>query len=111
MMYVKALAPLALHTASVHEGLLVQVGPGRSLMQGEAPDKALARLQAALAAFTGPPFTLQRLAELLLEPRKQYSQMHKLVRLLLPWCSLFRPGSLAHQHCCCRCMRWRRCWT
>ena len=55
------------------------VGPGRMLMEGESPDTARRRLQAALAGFRGPPFTVQRLAELLLEPRRQYSQLHKLV--------------------------------
>ena len=33
-----------------------------------------------LTAFPAAPFSYQRLAELLLEPRKQYSQLHKLVR-------------------------------
>lgn len=39
------------------------------------------RLAALLAGCTrGPPFTLQRFAELLLAPNKQYSQFLKLVR-------------------------------
>ena len=60
---------------------LLQVGPGKLLLAGEAPAEARARLQAMLASFPAAPFTCQRLAELLLEPRKQYSQLHKLVRL------------------------------
>ena len=53
------------------------------LMEGEEPEAVRRRLSTALAGFSGPPFTVQRVAELLLEPRKQYSQLHKLVRLQL----------------------------
>ena len=59
----------------------VQVGPGRLLLGGEAPAEACTRLRAMLTAFPAAPFSYQRLAELLLEPRKQYSQLHKLVGL------------------------------
>ena len=60
---------------------ILQVGPSRLLLEGESSTEARDRLHTMLAAFPAAPFSYQRLAELLLEPRKQYSQLHKLVRL------------------------------
>lgn len=59
---------------------ILQVGPSRLLLEGESSTEARDRLHTMLAAFPAAPFSYQRLAELLLEPRKQYSQLHKLVR-------------------------------
>jgi hypothetical protein len=39
--------------------------------------ETLERFKAALARFSAAPWTLQRLCELLLAPRNQYSQLHK----------------------------------
>ncbi len=58
-----------------------QVGPPALLPGGESGEEARARLRAAVEAFGDEaPFTLQRLAEVLLEPRKQYARLDKLVR-------------------------------
>lgn len=44
---------------------------------GESLGETLERFKAALARFSAAPWTLQRLCELLLAPRNQYSQLHK----------------------------------
>jgi len=60
-----------------------QVGPPALLPGGESGEEARGRLRAALEAFGDAPFTLQRLAEVLLEPRKQYARLDKLVRAVI----------------------------
>ncbi len=58
-----------------------QVGPARPvLIDGEALDALIEQLGSYLEGFEAAPWTAQRLAELLLEPGKQYTQLHKLVR-------------------------------
>lgn len=48
---------------------------------GESIEQLVERLTEAVRAHSSAaPFTLQRLAELLLEPQKQYSRLDKLVR-------------------------------
>ena len=42
----------------------------------------LARLHAQLQSFLAPPLTVQRLAEVLLEPKKQYSRLEKVTSAL-----------------------------
>lgn len=49
------------------------------LQDGEALEPLIARLRSYLLGFDTAPWTAQRLAELLLEPGKQYKQLHKLV--------------------------------
>ncbi|KAK9824484.1 hypothetical protein WJX72_010709 [[Myrmecia] bisecta] len=66
----------------------VEVGPVMPLPGGETVAALRKRMRKAVEAFdTEAPFTLQRLAELLLEPHKQYSRLDKLAlaleRLLL----------------------------
>ena len=57
-----------------------QVGPVRPMEGGAAPADFRQRLGDLIADFSeGPPFTIQRICELLLEPRKQYSEFDKLV--------------------------------
>ncbi len=61
-----------------------QVGPPALLPGGESGEEARGWLRAALEAFGDEaPFTLQRLAEVLLEPRKQYARLDKLVRAVI----------------------------
>jgi hypothetical protein len=61
-----------------------QVGPARPvLLDGEALDPLIQRLKGYMIGFDATPWTAQRLAELLLEPGKQYKQLHKLVRPIL----------------------------
>ncbi|KAI8465631.1 MAG: PPP4R2-domain-containing protein [Monoraphidium minutum] len=61
----------------------VEVGPARPVLRdGEALDPLIARLRSYLAGFDAAPWTAQRLAELLLEPGKQYRQLHKLALAL-----------------------------
>ena len=63
---------------------------------GEATEQMIDRLMGAVRAHSGAaPFTLQRLAELLLEPQKQYSRLDKLV------CSLRSPITLQTGSCVC----------
>jgi serine/threonine-protein phosphatase 4 regulatory subunit 2 len=58
----------------------VDVGPAQPLPKGESVGELTERLVHALQAYeSNPPFTMQRLAELLLEPQKQYSRLDKLV--------------------------------
>ncbi len=60
----------------------VEVGPPALLPGGESGEGARRRLRGDLEAFAHEaPFTLQRLAEVLLEPRKQYARLDKLVRV------------------------------
>lgn len=41
------------------------------------PSQTVHRFKTLLSSFTHAPWTLQRLCELVLEPRKQYTQLHK----------------------------------
>lgn len=57
-----------------------QVGPPQAGMGPEAAKQMRSHLGQLLAGCSrGPPFTLQRFAELLLAPNKQYSRFDKLV--------------------------------
>lgn len=62
----------------------MQIGPPRPLPGGETPGMLRQRLKTLLADQfpSETPFTIQRLAELLLEPHKQYSRLDKLVQSL-----------------------------
>jgi PPP4R2 len=58
----------------------VEVGPSLPVPGYASLEALRTRLHSLLDDFTdGPPFTLQRLAELLLEPQKQYTRLSKLV--------------------------------
>lgn len=59
----------------------LQIGPPRPLPGNETPAILRQRLKTQLADQfpTEAPFTIQRLAELLLEPQKHYSRLDKLV--------------------------------
>ncbi|WIA30811.1 hypothetical protein OEZ86_000869 [Tetradesmus obliquus] len=60
----------------------VDVGPARPLPDDDSVEALCERFSAMLDDFAGPPWTLQRLCELLLEPRKQYQRLHKLALAL-----------------------------
>lgn len=61
----------------------VEVGPPVLLPGGESGEAARRRLCDNLEGFEAEaPFTVQRLAEVLLEPRKQYTRLDKLARAL-----------------------------
>ncbi|KAK9916717.1 hypothetical protein WJX75_006200 [Coccomyxa subellipsoidea] len=61
----------------------VEVGPMPPPANGESIQQLVERLtQAVRAHSSAAPFTLQRLAELLLEPQKQYSRLDKLALAL-----------------------------
>ena len=67
-------------TASADAGLDTQVGPPAAGMGAEAAAATRQRLGGLLQGCTrGAPFTLQRFAELLLAPSRQYSSFVKLV--------------------------------
>lgn len=69
----------------------VEVGPALPLSGGESAVELQTSLQQLLDSFDDEaPFTMQRLAEVLLEPRKQYSRLEKLVRLNPHECNLGR---------------------
>ena len=56
-------------------------GPPRPPPPGfEGAESLGARLHSLLDGFEAAPFTLQRLCEVLLEPRKQYARLDKVVR-------------------------------
>ncbi len=57
----------------------VEVGPAPPPAEGESIAAVSERLSDAVRAFMEAPFTIQRLCELLLQPRKQYSRLDKLV--------------------------------
>ena len=59
-------------------GAKVDVGPPRA--EDAAAMDAAERLASDLASFPAPPFTSQRLCELLLAPREYYTKIEKLVR-------------------------------
>lgn len=64
-----------------------QEGPPRPMPTGGTFEDACASLHTLLDDFSAPPFTFQRLCELILEPSKQYNRAEKLAmaieRLLL----------------------------
>ncbi|GAB4822185.1 hypothetical protein N2152v2_009231 [Parachlorella kessleri] len=53
-------------------------GPPRPMPGGGSPDSVRSGLHSLLDSFSEAPFTLQRLCEVLLEPRKQYRRLDKL---------------------------------
>eukprot|EP00798_Chlamydomonas_sp_ICE-L_P021974 gene21974-29034_t len=54
------------------------VGPSRHTQYfGESVSQTITRFKTILSSFKQPPWTLQRMAEVLLEPQKQYTQLHK----------------------------------
>ena len=70
----------------------VEVGPPALLPGGESGEAARRRLRENLEAFEHEaPFTVQRLAEVLLEPRKQYTRLDKLVRAASACPASWRP--------------------
>lgn len=54
-------------------------GPLPPMPDGTNFDAFRQRLHEAVDQFSGPPFTMQRLAELLLQPQKQYNRLPKVV--------------------------------
>ena len=58
-------------------------GPMPPMPDGTPFDGFRQSLHSALDSLPGPPFTMQRLAELLIHPEKQYRSLMKLVGLLL----------------------------
>ncbi|KIY93925.1 hypothetical protein MNEG_14036 [Monoraphidium neglectum] len=74
---------LELQLRRFEESSGVEVGPARPvLLDGEALDPLIQRLKGYMIGFDATPWTAQRLAELLLEPGKQYKQLHKLALAL-----------------------------
>lgn len=75
-----------------------EVGPPRPMPGGQTLESARASLHSLLDGFAAPPFTFQRLCELLLEPRKQYTRLDKIwlaiERLLLVTSTLKVASSL-----------------
>lgn len=65
----------------------VEIGPLKPMPDGQSFEAARSALHSLLDRFDAPPFTWQRLCELLLEPRKHYQRIEKLMfaieRLLL----------------------------
>ncbi|KAG1658944.1 hypothetical protein FOA52_010041 [Chlamydomonas sp. UWO 241] len=64
-----------------------QVGPSRGAMNNETTVATIERFKSRLSQYANAPWTLQRLCELVLEPRKQYRHLHK-VALALEKCLL-----------------------
>ena len=108
------LQPLVLHLLQqvlqeYDERSKVEVGPAPPPAEGESAADVFARLSGAVQAFSEAPFTIQRLAELLLEPRRQYMRTDKLVctwhvscRLLMrrqkgPLCASHAPSMAGHR--------------
>eukprot|EP00210_Caulerpa_lentillifera_P005438 g5200.t1 len=56
----------------------VEIGPSRPLPQNESLDECISRYSKALHVFQDAPFTIQRIAELVLEPKKHYSRLQKI---------------------------------
>ncbi|KAL8286431.1 hypothetical protein RQP46_004448 [Phenoliferia psychrophenolica] len=57
-------------------------GTGRAAFQAEDAYEALSRAFEILDSFQGPPFTIQRLCELVVAPRKHYTTLPKYFRAL-----------------------------
>lgn len=60
-------------------GCAAQIGPPRPIPGIGSPEDLAARLHGLLDSYSAAPFTLQRICEVLLEPRKQYSRLDKVV--------------------------------
>ncbi|XP_042422345.1 serine/threonine-protein phosphatase 4 regulatory subunit 2-like [Zingiber officinale] len=83
-------------------------GPQKCSLVGETYQELVKRLDEALLSFTeGPPFTLQRLCEILLVPKDTYSNLSKLALALeknllvtstLSKCTEPYPGVLGKKH-------------
>ncbi|XP_065021115.1 uncharacterized protein LOC135646005 [Musa acuminata AAA Group] len=83
-------------------------GLQKSSLVGETYTELVKRLDEALLSFTeGPPFTLQRLCEILLSPKSTYSNLSKLALALeknllvtstLTMCTEPYPGELGQKH-------------
>ena len=74
----------------------VEVGPALPLSGGETAEELRTWLMQLLDGFDDEaPFTMQRLAEVLLEPEKQYARLDKLV--ILP--SRAMSSSTPQHHC------------
>ena len=75
----------------------VEVGPALPLAGGETAEELRTRLMQLLDGFGDEaPFTVQRLAEVLLEPEKQYARLDKLVILIST------AEATIPQYCACR---------
>ncbi len=57
----------------------LQIGPPLPLANDNSLQDLQERLHEYLDYFTEAPFTFQRLCELLVEPHKQYTHLHKVV--------------------------------
>jgi hypothetical protein len=55
------------------------VGPPRPLPNDETLAQMIDRYKGYLLEFSDAPWTLQRICEVLLEPHKQYTRLHKVV--------------------------------
>ena len=98
--------------------LVLQVGPPQAGTSPEAAKVMRAHLGRLLMGWDrGPPFTLQRFVELLLEPRKQYSRLDKLVSHTTDVCKPSRSDTVQNggswltkcNHILCSAWRWRSC--
>ena len=61
---------------------VMQIGPPLPLANDLSLQDLQKRLHSYIDCFTDAPFTFQRLCELLIEPHKQYTHLHKVVMLL-----------------------------
>ena len=59
--------------------IALQIGPSLPLANDKSVHDLQNRLHQYLDCFTEAPYTLQRLCELLVEPHKQYTKLHKVV--------------------------------
>jgi len=80
-----------------------EIGPPRPSHNGTSLDTAAAALHDLLDSYSDPPFTIQRLCEVLLEPRKQYNRADKLLfaldKLLSVTSTVALPGDLPPRPC------------
>ena len=70
----------------------MQVGPPRPLSNDETLSQMIDRFKGYLLEFHDAPWTLQRICELLLEPHKQYTKLHKVVGGAVHCSHAPRPG-------------------
>lgn len=56
----------------------VEIGPSRPLPHNESLEDCIKRLSVGLNSLQDAPFTIQRIAELLLDPKKHYSRLVKI---------------------------------
>eukprot|EP00873_Tetraselmis_striata_P035061 jgi/Tetstr1/455325/TSEL_042160.t1 len=74
---------ILLNLAEYEEVEHAEIGPAAPLQTAESLDVLRENLSAALDSFDQePPFTIQRLCEVVLEPRKQYQKLDKLALAL-----------------------------